>query len=103
MIYAVLNHLSGRGKDRHFQAFKCHTPVQSEVENFMLSIGFGCSDYFLMHEEDFTVGADISSKEKYPHLLYCSNGEKDYWVMETDVKVDRTKKGYRFTVIYESE
>tara|TARA_Y100000310_G_C20390491_1_gene672504 strand:+ start:342 stop:650 length:309 start_codon:yes stop_codon:yes gene_type:complete len=102
MIYAVLNHLSGRGKDRHFQAFKCHTPVQSEVENFMLSIGFGCTDYSLMHENDFTEGKDIAGAE-CPHLLYCSNGEKDYWVMETDVKVSRTQKGYRFTVIHECE
>ena len=27
----------------------------------------------------------------------------DLWIMETDVKVRRTKKGYRFKVICESD
>ena len=95
MIYAVLNKARGRGHLRHYQAFCVHTDVQNEVENFMLSLGFTIDQYWLTKKENFII------QKEYPHLLLHDVKGKQIWVLETDVKVKRTVKGYRFVVVFE--
>ncbi len=93
MIFAVLRKYRDRGK--YVIAFRCHTRIQSEVENFMLSLGFTIQDYYLCHERDFLKG------KNYPYHFYISSKGKERMVFVTDVTVKQTKNGYRFTVIHE--
>ena len=97
MIYAVLNKPRGRGSLRHWQAFAVDTKVQSYVENFMLSLGFDCSDYFLNTTDQFT------RSNEYPYHLLKSDGKRDLMIFDTPVKVMETKKGMRYTIIWENE
>ena len=74
MIYAIV-------KIRGMKVqFAVETDVQSEVENFMLSLGLNCRNYYL------------SKTDK-------SSGMGKNWLLTTPVKVKYVKnKGYRFTI-----
>ena len=97
-IFAVVyNKNDDEGYDNIRQAFRfLNTFVQSDVETFMLSIGYGCSDYFLQME------SDLVRQDKMPFNYYHDDGEK-ILLMKTDVEVFQTEKGMRYTVIWENE
>ena len=101
----------GRGSERHYFVFRCTTPNQSSVENFMLSMGYDARKYFLQLRSDFTVS------EEYPyHLMLSDNFQdrfKNDWVvigegrsflcMVQEVTIEETPKGSKFHTSWEAD
>ena len=71
------------------------TSSQSEVENFMLSLGNDALSYFLVMESDIKLSDNDESVCSYKY-----KGEK-LLVSITDVEVAGTVNGYRFIVNFE--
>jgi hypothetical protein len=87
-ILAVLQHLSGIGSSRHWNALLFDTDVQSHVEQFMLSIRQ--PGYFLLDPDELT-------KDREGNMMFGG-----FRIMATPVYVKHDRKGIRFAVRHQA-
>jgi hypothetical protein len=94
-IVAILNKPHGKGKNRYWNAFFFNTNIQSNVEDFMVSIFVSSNrDYFLLYESDLEV-----VEKQIPVFYYNSPKFGRAVVIETNVRVATSVEGNRIFVI----